>query len=536
MSKPSSIHGSNMGDDRTGHYVEDSYDDLPDLDYRNDDSSSEGSEEEPSPRGKPHDFVDDNDDDFEDGLYERPPREPPDVPTNIWVLKQEQSQLPALDVGKFSKTLMADLEIPDEEPASGDLRIPSDEEVETERLLGNLAVHLSSMTTVKKRKGFVDAQQLASNWKIGIEAARRTVEATTQMAVRDFSNTSGTRRLKPRHWILDQKRLSTEAYTDTLFGRCKSLRGNTCAQIYATPFHFVFAVSLKSKAEAHCSLDEFFHKFGIPKFMVADNAKELTKGQFKKKCKRAQCPMHPIEAYTSNANLAEGVIREVKRHYRRTMLETGAPEVVWDWCLEWCALVRAHTALNMHELKGKTPMTKMTGETADISFLSEFGFYNWVWYIDQEGRPGQEMTQERSMGIKKLGRYLGPSDNVGDKMCGTVLTERAQMLDRTSIIPLTEVEKNMDSVRRAKHVFEQVLAVNSRTRWMPSRVESQLRSWRVMREGSRKNLHPFKSHTRSGNQLNWAIFYQMLTSHRSMSSLTWKSLSKAMTSMWAQRS
>ena len=220
MSKPSSIHGSNVGDGRTDHYVEDSYDDLPDLhhrddddsssegsyddlpdlNYRNDDSSSEGSEEEPIPRGRPHDFVDDEDD-FEDGPNERPPREPPDVPTNIWVLKQEQSQLPALDVGKFSKTLMADLEIPDEEPASGDLRIPSDEEVETERLLGNLAVHLSSMTTMKKRKGFVDAQQLASNWKIGIEAARRTVEATTQMAVRDFSNTSGTRRLKPRHWI-----------------------------------------------------------------------------------------------------------------------------------------------------------------------------------------------------------------------------------------------------------------------------------------------------------------------------------------------
>ena len=31
VSKPSSVHGSNMGDDRTGHCVEDSYDDLPTL-------------------------------------------------------------------------------------------------------------------------------------------------------------------------------------------------------------------------------------------------------------------------------------------------------------------------------------------------------------------------------------------------------------------------------------------------------------------------------------------------------------------------
>ena len=39
---------------------------------------------------------------------------------------------------------------------------------------------------MKKKKGFVDAQQLASNWKIGTEAAKRTVEATTQMGSERF--------------------------------------------------------------------------------------------------------------------------------------------------------------------------------------------------------------------------------------------------------------------------------------------------------------------------------------------------------------
>ena len=43
-----------------------------------------------------------------------------------------------------------------------------------------LALQLAAMGTVKKRKGFVDAQKLSKNWRIGTEAARRTVEATTQ--------------------------------------------------------------------------------------------------------------------------------------------------------------------------------------------------------------------------------------------------------------------------------------------------------------------------------------------------------------------
>lgn len=58
---------------------------------------------------------------------------------------------------------------------------------------------LKGLTTTKKRKGFVTAEKLSENWSISIETARRTVEATTQMAVRDFTDTSGGRRLKPTH-------------------------------------------------------------------------------------------------------------------------------------------------------------------------------------------------------------------------------------------------------------------------------------------------------------------------------------------------
>ena len=161
------------------------------------------------------------------------------------------------------------------------------------------------------------------------------------------------------------------------------------------------------------------------------------KDSSERQCRRAQCPLHPIEPHTPNANLVEGVIRELKRHYRRVMTETGAPEVLWDYCLEWCAHVRSNLALNIRKLDGQTPATMMTGDTADISHIAEFGWYDWVWYMDIEGKPGQEATQQRSMQRKRLGRYLGPSHNVGGAMCGMVMTERGQVLNRTSIFPLS---------------------------------------------------------------------------------------------------
>ena len=47
---------------------------------------------------------------------------------------------------------------------------------------GKLGPMLAPVTSVKKRKGFVDASKLAANWKIGLELARQTVSATTQRA------------------------------------------------------------------------------------------------------------------------------------------------------------------------------------------------------------------------------------------------------------------------------------------------------------------------------------------------------------------
>ena len=354
-------------------------------------------------------------------------------------LQQEQCHHAALEVDRYAQALMFEYGIADKD-------------------LSELGQHIAAAKTIKKKHGFVDAQQLARNWKIGLEAAKRTVEATTQLAVRDFTHTTGGRRLKPSHWVLNQARLDCQVYTDTLIARCRSLRGNKVAQVFATFFHFVRVFPMESKRDAHYSLDDFFREVGIPQVLIPDNAKELTQGEFRKKCRRAQCPIHPVEAFSPNHNLTESVIRELKRHYRRVMIETGAPEVLWDYCLEHCALIRSHTALNIHQLNGRTPATMMTGDTSDISFIAEFGWYDWVWYVDEPGRPSQDGTGQPSMQRKRLGRYLGPSINVGDAMCGIVLTERGTRLDRTSIIPLSVEDKNSDPVKKRKEVFEKVLA------------------------------------------------------------------------------
>ena len=161
--------------------------------------------------------------------------------------------------------------------------------------LTSSTVSTSAMTAnPTSRKGKVTADVLAKRWNIGLETARKTLQSTTQLAVRDFTHTTGGRRLKPYSYQLRYPRLNVEMYTDTLIGRCTSLSGNKYAQVYATPFHWVCVDPIPLKSDAHLTLETLFRRVGVPRVIIPDNAKELTEGLFKKKALRAGAAILPI--------------------------------------------------------------------------------------------------------------------------------------------------------------------------------------------------------------------------------------------------
>ena len=90
------------------------------------------------------------------------------------------------------------------------------------------------------------------------------------------------------------------------------------------------------------------------------------------------------------------------------MQETSQLAIFWDRVIMWCAEVRSHMALNHMELDGEVPSTVISGDTSDISYLVEFSIWDWVWFIT----PTEHATQN-----KRLGRWLGPSFDVGDALC-----------------------------------------------------------------------------------------------------------------------
>jgi hypothetical protein len=101
------------------------------------------------------------------------------------------------------------------------------------------SVKVKMIKAVSSRKGLlvVGPKLLAKHWKIGIEAACCTLEATIQTCIRTTLHPTLSRRFWTNDRSLRYRRLSHEVYTDTMKAKSVSwFRQNKYAQVFCTRF------------------------------------------------------------------------------------------------------------------------------------------------------------------------------------------------------------------------------------------------------------------------------------------------------------
>ena len=77
-------------------------------------------------------------------------------------------------------------------------------------------------------------------------------------------------------------RVMTKVYSDTMFSDTTSVIGNTCTQIHMTSEFYASEDPMKSKAEAHISLEKCCREDVIPYILVTDRAREELYGDWGK--------------------------------------------------------------------------------------------------------------------------------------------------------------------------------------------------------------------------------------------------------------
>ena len=305
----------------------------------------------------------------------------------------------------------------------------------------------SSGVIHSSQKKPVDAPTLARRWMIPEARAKQTVRRTTQRGVRDLVNPTLSRRYPTNDRWHRYPRLNHMMFTDTMFAGTRSKQGNKTAQVFATDFGWTRAYPMVSKGLAHEALSLLFVREGVPPTMMMDNAKEQVQGDFRRKCREADCHMKATEPHSPWMNAAETQIRELKRGVSRKMIRTQSPKCLWDHCLELEAYIRSCTAHDLFKLRGEVPETLMKGSTADISQFCTYDWFEWVMYLDDEGFPDDKLS---------LGRYLGPSIDVGCAMTAKILKSNGEHVCRSTLRALTqeEIRSNVHGELRTTFMIE----------------------------------------------------------------------------------
>jgi hypothetical protein len=198
------------------------------------------------------------------------------------------------------------------------------------------------------------------------------------------------------------------------------------------------------------TLSLLFHRDGVPLTMVLDSSKEQTKGDFKRKLHEADCHARQTEPYSPWQQASEGCIRELKCGVSRKMIKTGPPRVLWDHCIELEVHICSSTSNNVYMTNGKVPETIMTGSTADICHICEFGWYDWVMFRDNLPTfPDNKLI---------LGLYLGPATDVGSALTAKILKSNGQTVCRLTLRHLNNEETHCPIHLETRRVFDETVA------------------------------------------------------------------------------
>lgn len=309
---------------------------------------------------------------------------------------------------------------------------------------------ICSIGTKSPHHGIATPEILQELWGIGHETARKTIEVTTQHAIR-HAKMPLRRRYRTDLLSLNYRRIKETMHTDTVHSKHKSVLNNTCAQIYATESGATFAYPMTSKRLAGETLSSLCQDVGIPSRIFSDNAKEFVKPgtEFQKVANYYKIETSSIEPHTPKQNkIAEGSIGHMRKRWLHVQQTTGAHPRLWDFGLRWICEIMTLT----YRVKyGRTGSEVLTGDTPDISNHADFTFYSPVWFWKSPS--AQEPPQP--------GRWLGVANNIGTgTLCYWVMDKKGDIFSRTSVQNVTRDELKVDATKK---IFEDLnVSINAR--------------------------------------------------------------------------
>ena len=302
-------------------------------------------------------------------------------------------------------------------------------------------VQVGALSASKQSHPHSLRDRISSIFGVGLETANRTLEATTQLALRNAIHPNQ-RRYRTEVAQLRYPRLGGQHgrfHTDTFFAAQPSLSRCTMGQMFTNDVNFSKFYPMKRKSEASDALVSFMQDIGIPCELHSDDAKELTEGKMGELLRKFWIKGTESEPYSPWQVRAELCICEVKKAVWHTLMKTNAPKRLWDYCTIYHCELRNLMVHPHYKAQGRTPHEIVTGRTPDISEYLDYHWFQTVWYLDQDA----QFPEER----RKLGKWIGVAHRVGQALCYYILPASARPIVRSTVQPLTQDELSSPTVK-----------------------------------------------------------------------------------------
>ena len=266
-----------------------------------------------------------------------------------------------------------------------------------------------STVTANQSKG-ATPEMLSKLWLIDEDLAKGAIDQNTQLC-RHSSDNIMSRQFSTNDRMLRYRRITSTFYTDTMFAQpgAKSTRGNSCCQVFVSDKGFVALYPMRSQTQFQDALHWLCKQVGVPRTLVVDGHKSQTSNKVKRFCDQLGTVLKILETETQWANRAELYIGLLKEAVRKDLKAADCPMVLWDYSIERRAVIHNVIPRPLFQNNGLTPYAAIFRESGDISNICSFGFYEWVYYMDNGS-----FTANKD----KLGRVLGPVKNEGNDING----------------------------------------------------------------------------------------------------------------------
>ena len=265
------------------------------------------------------------------------------------------------------------------------------------------------------------------------EVATKTIENTTAVG------NVNTRFPMKQHYmtrnpLLQRRRFTEDAATDTRFATVTSYEGYNCAQVFVgIKTHCEHNYGMARESDGPEALLEYFRQEGVPTGLIRDNSKMQQSRTWQTYLRRYWVKDGFTEPYHPNQNPAEVNMRTSKAMLIKLFVLTGCDPRAWFKAMEHVADLRNHLA--RENLNWRTPIEARDGYTPDISGLLQYSFWQIVLYRTNK--------DDETFSNEGIGRWLGRAKNYGDGMCYWILDmETEELVVRSDIRSASDMRSN----------------------------------------------------------------------------------------------